>query len=95
MHATQRDELIVKPLGITPPQIGHAPNAQIHEIRREARPDAGNTLKVFQRAAEDGGAGDGRHTVWNYSILKPARPASEESGGRYITTRRRRKWTFG
>ncbi len=54
MHATQGDELIVKPLGITPPQIGHAPNAQISEVCREARADAGNTLKILQRGGGNG-----------------------------------------
>ncbi len=50
MNPAQRDELFVKPFSIATAQIGHAANAQVHQIPSEARPDAGNPLKVFQRS---------------------------------------------
>lgn len=79
MHAPQGDELIVKAFGITTPQVGHSPNPQVREVGSETWPNARNALKFFQRGRGNGRAGDGRHTVWNYSIRFAADPASRKS----------------
>lgn len=50
MHPAQSDELLVEPLGIAAAQVGGAPDAQVHEIPGETRPDARNALKFLQRS---------------------------------------------